>query len=78
MTDGITVMTCGDIGEFVFGTLDIETDKMRKQYKDLYREFGNIIVTDQSFNGCNNLDDVISELEDAHDGDIDAKHFSKI
>jgi len=77
MPDAITVMTCGHIGEFVFGTLDTETDKMRKQYKELYREFGNIIVTDHSFKGCNNLDAVISELEYTHNGDIIARHFSK-
>lgn len=75
---GITVMTCGGIGEFVFGTLDSETDRMRKQYPGMYREFGRLVVTDGSFANCNDLGDIVNTLESKHAGHIRAKTFSKI
>jgi hypothetical protein len=78
MPDGITIMSCGNIGEWVFGSLDPETNEMRRQYRNLYKEFGNIIVTDHSFKDCNDLEAMISELEAAYNDDIMAKNFSKI
>jgi hypothetical protein len=48
------------------------TDAMRKYYKGLYRNFGNIVVTDQSFSECNNLEEIIDVLEDKIFGMFDS------
>ncbi|MFM9909210.1 MAG: hypothetical protein ACKVOW_07675 [Chitinophagaceae bacterium] len=74
----IKVMKCGHIGEYVFGTVDAETDAMRKQYRNIYTEFGNILITDNSFADCKILSEIILILEDEYQKRIDTKCFSKV
>src|SRR4051812_38514295 len=52
----ITIIKCGNIGEFVIGILDTETDAIRKQYSNLYKEIDNLIFTDSSLADISNLD----------------------
>lgn len=74
----LTLMKCGNIGEYVFGTLDGETEALRKQYPNLYKEFGNIIITDNSFSNCQSLDEIIVTLKVEYQKRIDAQQFSKV
>lgn len=74
----VTLMKCGNIGEYVFGTLDGETEAICKQYPNLYKKFENIIVTDNSFSNCQDIDEIIIILKDENQKRIDAKQFSKV
>lgn len=74
----LTLMKCGNIGEYVFGTLDGETEAVHKLYPNLYKEFGNIIITDNSFSNCQSLDEIIPTLIDEYQMRIDAQQFSKV
>lgn len=73
----ITIMKCGNIGEYVFGVMDLETDSIRKRYQGLYTEFGNLINTDQSLLDCNNIEQVIAKLEDIYNDPIHKGNYSK-
>ena len=71
-------MKCGWIAEYVFGTLDGETEAVHKLYPNLYKEFGNIVITDNSFSHCQSLDEIMLTLKDEYQMCIDAQQFSKV
>jgi hypothetical protein len=73
----VTVLYCGQIDEFVFSLIDIETNNMRKQYQNLYKEIDNIICTDQSLNEITNINDLIEKWDKLYTGKIIDKTYSK-
>lgn len=72
-----TIMRCGRIHEFVIGVLDSETKKMMSQYPNLYKEFGQILVTDGSLDHVKHFDDLVLEMERIYNSVIQCKLFSK-
>lgn len=75
---GITLMECGNIGEYVIGTLDSDTLKMADMYKSFYKKVGNIVITDNSLPGINILDQLIACLEDLYIDDVSNAKYSWI
>lgn len=73
-TMGGTILECPNIGEFVIGTVDSETLKYKSAYPKI---LDNIIVTDNSLNEVNNLDDLISHFEKLYQDKIPNKEYSK-
>jgi hypothetical protein len=73
----VTMMKCDTLKEYVIGLLDSETNLMRKQYPKLYNELGSIIITDGSFAGVADFQDIITRLEDDYNEMIKNQTFSK-
>jgi len=73
-TMGGTILECPNIGEFVIGTVDSETLKFKSAYPKL---LDNIIVTDNSLNAVNNLDELISHFETLYQDKLPNKEYSK-
>ena len=73
----ITVLKCGNIGEYVFGIMDLETNMIRKGYKNLYNEFGNLIDTDWSLSDCENIEQVIDKFSGIYNENIRKGNYSK-
>lgn len=73
----VTIMKCGNINEFVIGLLDYETKSMLEKYKNLYKGFGSIIITDGSFTGVVDFNVFTSELAAIYDRKVQSKTFSK-
>lgn len=71
---GGTILECPNIGEFVIGTVDSETLKYKSAYPKL---LDNIIVTDNSLNTVNNLDELISHFETLYQDKLPNKGYSK-
>lgn len=74
----ITLMTCGWLDEYVLSIMDDYDQKMMNGYKNLYREFGNLIITDHSFKNCNSLSEIISELDKDLSSAIESGGYSFI
>lgn len=74
----ITLMRCGWLKEYVLGILDSYTNDMRSTYKNMYKEFGNLIIIDDSFAKLTTLEEIISELENDLSGTIKSGGYSKI
>lgn len=72
-TYGATVMFCDNINEYVFGHLDVTTEKMKNEYK----HFENLIVSDDCLDDCRTLQDVINKLESRYSDQIEEGLFSK-
>jgi hypothetical protein len=71
---GGTVLECPNIREFVIGSLDTETLK----YKSLYPKcIDNILITDNSLNTINNIQELISHFEQRYQTNIDNCEYSK-
>lgn len=71
---GGTVLECSNIGEFVIGTIDTETLK----YKSAYRKcIDNILITDDSLDMVNNLQELIYRFEQRYQKNIDNYEYSK-
>jgi uncharacterized protein YpuA (DUF1002 family) len=73
----ITIMFCGQIKEYVLSLLDEETNSIRKQYKNLYKEFGNLICADQSLDKITTLTELIKKLDSDYSEIIKNQTFSK-
>lgn len=53
----ISLQRCGEIGEYVFGTIDSET--INYPYgKAISKQFGNLCITDNSFSNVTDVNDV--------------------
>lgn len=70
----VTVMRCGNIGEYVFGIMDTED----LNHKNLYREINNIFVTDNSLAACSTLSDLIDTMEGRYNGLLDKQFYSRL
>lgn len=71
---GGTVLECSNIGEFVIGTLDTETIRYKSSYPKC---IGNILITDNSLNKVDNLQELISHFEQRYRVNLDNCEFSK-
>lgn len=70
---GGTILECPNIGEFVIGTLDAET----LRYKSAYPKFiDNILITDNSLNMVNNIQELISHFEKRYQKNLDNSTYS--
>ena len=74
----LTIMKCGQLNEYVVGLLDQETNSFRKQYKNkMYREFGSLLITDNSFDDIYKFEELIADLENNYNDKIEKRCFSK-
>lgn len=73
----VTMMRCGYLKEYVFGLLDHETNLMRAKYPKLYKEFGCLIITDDSIHGISSIDGLADSLESEYLSVIEKRTFSK-
>lgn len=71
---GGTILMCGNISEFVIGTLDTETSKYKSTYTNC---IDNIIITDNSLHNVNNLNTLISCFEDRYQEILNNSQYSK-
>ena len=72
----VTVMWCNDIKEYVWGILLAETNMYRLQYPEMYRELGNVVVTDNSF-GTLGGNALVDEMEGLYNDKIKNGYYSK-
>lgn len=73
-TLGGTILECPNLGEFVIGTVDSETLVYKSAYPKI---LDNIIVTDNSLNMVNNLDELTSHFEKLYQDKLPNKEYSK-
>jgi hypothetical protein len=71
---GGTVLECSNIEEFVIGTLDTETLKYKSVYPNC---IDNILITDNSLDNVNNLQNLISHFEQRYQKNLDNSEYSK-
>jgi hypothetical protein len=76
-THAVTILRCGQIKEFVIGLLDNETNSMRTQYKNMFKEFGNLLVVDDSFKNTTKFEDMVNMLEMEYEDRVQKQTFSK-
>ena len=74
----ITFMECNCLHEIVLSILDSYTLEMRKVYPNMYREFGDILIIDDSFTQKKELNEIIIELENKLSQEIENGNYSKI
>lgn len=67
----INVLKCDLIGEYVFRISDTESRK-------IYGGIENFVITDNSFLGCKNHNDIAMELEKRYNDIIKVEKFSRI
>lgn len=67
----INVLKCGLIGEYVFRISDTESKK-------IYGGIENFVITDNSFLGCKNHNEIAIELEKRYNDIIKVEKFSRI
>ena len=74
----LTIMKCQDINDYVVGLLDHETNLIMQHYKSkMFREFGSLCITDNSFNHICKFDEIITDLENNYNHIIQKRLFSK-
>jgi hypothetical protein len=66
----ISIQRCGTIGEYVIGIFDKDSPS------ELYRNFGNLYVTDTSFSKIDSIDKIRSILIDVYQNKVDEGLFS--
>ena len=73
--EGVTLMKCEMVDEFILGPLDIES----KKYIEIgyYREISNFIITDNSLEEINSYFDLENYLDDLYKSEIANKTYSK-
>lgn len=73
-----TIMKCGNIGEFVVGIMDFETEKYLHQFPNIIaKEFGNIAITDSSLNNFNSSKEIINFFVSLYKLEIESGNYSK-
>lgn len=74
----ITIMKCGNIGEWIIGVMDYETKNYYKSYPgNVIKSFDNLSVTDRSLDDYNDKSDLIVLFEDNYQDKIDKREYSK-
>lgn len=66
----ISIQSCGNIGEYVIGIFDKESPA------ELYTNFGNLYITDNSFSKIDTIDTIRKVLVDDYQNKIDDGLFS--
>lgn len=66
----ISIQRCGNIGEYVIGIFDKESPSR------LYRNFGNLYITDSSFLLLNSIEEIKAILIENYQARIDAGQYS--
>lgn len=73
-----TIMKCGNIGEFVIGIMDIESENYYNNYPQcLPIQFENLVVTDTSLNDYNNFSELVVLFEKEYFEGIKSELYSK-
>ena len=77
----ISILKCGGLGEFVFGTLDSYSKKLYQDNlskgREIYLKIDNIYVTDGSINNISNKSELSGFLEEKYNEKISNNLFSK-
>ena len=74
----VTIMKCDDIGEYVIGTLDYESEKFyEKSSNSLYRKFKNLFVIDDSLSEYKSIESLIDFMERKYSEIVMNKKYSK-
>jgi hypothetical protein len=72
-----TILKCGNIGEFVIGLMDIESETYYKKFpKSLFKEFSNLTVIDNSLSNYNSISELIAFFEEQYNQAIEKEKFS--
>jgi hypothetical protein len=74
----ITLMKCWQTDQYVLSIIDDLDRQMMRVYKDLYKNFGSLVITDQSFAKFTSLGDVISQLDSDLSCEIESGGYSRI
>ena len=73
-----TIMKCRDIGEFVVGIMDTESEILyKKNPQSLFKEFDNLAITDNSLSNFNSIPELIAFFEERYNQTIEKGEFSK-
>lgn len=72
----ISLQRCGNIGEYVIGIFDNESVGYLYREKPLYKQFGNLYITDNSFSAIDNSDTIKSILISEYQNLVDSELFS--
>jgi len=72
---GCTILKCGNLNEFVIGTLDSETLNYNKEY---HRPCENIFITDHSLYQINSCAEIITLFKELYQSRLKEKEFSKV
>lgn len=77
----VTILKCKYLGEYVIGLLDSETNRMIRHYKTknrrLYKEFGGLIIVDDSFKEIDNFKEITEILKNSYQKIIETNNFSR-
>jgi hypothetical protein len=71
---GTILMRCGHIGEYVIADLDADS----ATHCHLFKAFGHLFITDESFVGVKDLSILIGELTDLYADCLQKKYYSKV
>jgi len=73
-----TIMKCGNIGEYVIGIMDMESELYYHKFpKSLFVEFNNLAVKDNSLNNCKSIEDLITFMEGRYCDKVENEKYSK-
>lgn len=77
----ITMQRCPDIGEYVFGLVDWETNQFKEFYKksgkNMFRELGCLNILDRSYHEIEDIDEIIRKLEEIYNPLVNDMKYSK-
>ena len=77
----ITILKCNYLGEYVVGLLDGETNRIinynKTNNRQLYKEFGSLIIVDNSFKEIDDFTEIKEILRNSYQKVIEAGSFSK-
>ena len=73
-----TIMKCGNIGEFVIGIMDLESEEYHNKLpNDLQKEFKKLAIIDNSLNQFNEIKELINFFENRYGFEIENEQYSK-
>lgn len=73
----ISLMKCNGINQYIAGILDKESENLLKSYtKPIYKVFGNLIITDNSFKDANDIIDITNFFNNEYNAIIFNSKFS--
>jgi hypothetical protein len=73
---GITLMKCGNIGQYVMGTLDDDTKRMAEKYKLQHHIIEGIIITDGSLKDIKDIEGLVNYFHDMYADDVSNGNYS--
>ena len=73
-----TIMKCNDIGEYVIGIMDLESEEYYNKFPNaLQKEFKNLVIIDNSLNEFYEITELISFFENRYEFAIESERYSK-